>query len=146
MNANLIATTEALKLIAREKWHQDSYRNRRGVWGIWAHFWQAGIHHMISIHSCSRLLPPREIAGLIEGIEVIDESHWGVYLNGKDIPGFYASARSHHLLEGSTDHWYMISRSPERNFRRLLRMKKNLKEEEADLVSYLDLASEDPRL
>jgi hypothetical protein len=146
MNVNLIATSDALKLVSCEKWHQDFYPNRHSIWGMWAQFWQAGIYHMISIHNCSTALHPRQVAALIEGIESIDEARWGAYGNSNGVPGFYASARSSLSLEGSTNHWYMISRSPERNFRRMLRMKRNLKEEEADLVSYLDLASEDPRL
>ena len=111
MNANLIATAEALNLAPLTKWHPNFYPNRRGVWGMWVQFWQAGIYHMISIHNCSTILRPREIAELIEGIESIDEFRWGIYMNGKNVPGFYASARSGRLLSGSTDHWYMIARA-----------------------------------
>jgi hypothetical protein len=101
---------------------------------------------MISIHNCETVPSPSELSELLRGIESIDECHWGVYVNSKDVPGFYASARSLLELNGSTNHWYMIARSPERHFARLLKQKRNLSEDEQDIISYLERSKEEPRL
>jgi|ERR1700722_2302241 len=143
MNENLIATAEALgspRLERTGTWDPNPYMNKRGVWGICVRFWNAYQHHMISVHNCSRMLSPPELACLIEGIESIDESRFGVYANRKNVLGFYATARSTRALDGSIDHWFMISRSPERNFAQIMRRKTSMSEEEQSVLSYLESA------
>jgi hypothetical protein len=101
---------------------------------------------MISIHNLNSFLGPRQVANLIEGIESIDEFRWGIYANGKNIPGFYASAQSTRAVDGTRDHWYMVARSPEKNFARLLSLKRNPSDEERDIISYLERVNEESRL
>jgi len=121
-------------------WQPTHYQNRRGIWGTCVRFWNAYVHHMISVHNCSSVLAPSTLAYLIKGIESIDELRFGIYANKKDVPGFYATAKSAHMLDGSKDHWFMIVRTPEKNFAEILRDKSTLSEEEQDLLPYLESA------
>ncbi|MGA2251794.1 hypothetical protein [Terracidiphilus sp.] len=146
MHENLLATHEALKSVRLTKWEPAHYRNRYEVWGVYLSFWNAGVWHMISVHNCDTTVQPNDVMKLIAGIDVIDDDHWGIYANGKDVPGFYASARSICMFNGTTNHWIMIARSPERNFGRLLKQKRHKTAEEIDLISYLERAKEDSRL
>jgi hypothetical protein len=90
------------------------------------------------VHNCSRVFTPSELAYLIKGIESIDEPRFGIYANQKNVPGFYATARSTRELDGSVDHWFMIARSPERNFAQIMRRKSFMSEEEEAVLSYLE--------
>jgi hypothetical protein len=146
MHENLIATAEALKLVNPRNWTPEPYQNRRGIWGIWVVFWNAYQFHMISVHNCPVVLRPKDALELIEGVEVIDDAHWGIYLNQKGMPGFYACARSTRVFNGSTDHWIMIGRSPERKFLWLLNQKRYWSQDEVDLIRYMDRGKRDSRL
>ena len=140
---NLFATVVALEWAEQarpELWRPMPYQNRRGIRGTSVRFWNAPVHHMISVHNCSSLLTPSIVAYLVKGIESIDELRFGIYANKKDIPGFYAAAKSAHTLDGSNDHWIMIARTPERDFAQILRGKRALSEEEEDLLTYLESA------
>jgi hypothetical protein len=141
MNENLIATAEALRSPRLERtgaWDPYPYVNSRGVWGRCVRFWNAYQHHMISVHNCSRVFTPSELAYAIKGIETIDDPHFGIYANQKNVPGFYATARSTRALDGSVDHWFMIARSSERNFAQIMRRKIFISEEEQSVLSYLE--------
>ncbi len=152
---NLLATVEALGARWLEQpgvWDPRHYQNRREVWGLYVGFWHAYQHHMISVHNCSRVLTPSELAYLVEGIEFIDEFRFGGYATKKEVLGFYATAQSTRELDGSKNHWFMIARSPERNFSqiarsaersfsRILRAKSLLSEEEQDVLTYLETAA-----
>jgi len=143
-NENLLATVDALASPRLERpgaWDPRPYPNRRGVWGQYVRFWDAYQYHMISVHNCSCVLTPSKLAYIIEGIESIDDSRFGVYANEKGVPGFYATAKSTRALDESTNHWFMIARSPERNFSRILRAKSRLSEEGQDVLSYFETAS-----
>jgi hypothetical protein len=149
MNENLIATAEALgspRLERMGAWDPQPYRNRRKIWGICVRFWNAGQHHMISVHNCSRVLTPSELVYLIKGIESIDEPRFGIYSNRKNVLGFYASARSTRAFDGSVDHWFMIARSTERNFAQIMRRKTSMSEEEQSVISYLESTENSPHL
>lgn len=140
---NLLATVNALelaKLSRPDAWQTMPYKNRHGIWGTFVRFWNGGLYHMISVHNCSSLLTPSKLAYLIKGIESIDEFRFGIYANRKDVPGFYATAKSTHMLDGSVDHWFMIARSPEKNYVQILQNKRFLSEEEKDLIPYLESA------
>jgi hypothetical protein len=148
MNENLIATVNALaspRLERMSTWDPFPYVNRRGVWGRCVRFWNAYQHHMISVHNCSRAFTPSELAYLIEGIESIDGLRLGIYANRKDVPGFYATARSTRALDGLFDHWFMIARSPERDFAQIMRKKTSMSEEERAVLSYLESTEDLPR-
>jgi hypothetical protein len=149
MNENLLATVNALRSSRLKRpgaWEPSPYRNRRLVWGTCVSFWNADQYHMISVHNCSSVLTPSILAFLIEGIESIDELRFGVYANQKNIPGFYATARSTRALDGSLDHWFMIARSPERNFAQIMRGKTFMSEDEQDVLSYLESTADLLRL
>ena len=137
-NENLLATVDALRHVNPRFWEPAPYQNRKGVWGMRFHFRQAYQYHFISVHNCAQCLQPSRLADVISGIEIIDESLWGLYANAKDVPGFYATARSTRTFDKSFDHWFMIGRSPESHFSSLLRGKARLSEEEIDLLRYLE--------
>lgn len=140
---NLLATVAALEWAARQRqefWQPISYTNRHGVRGMCARFWHGPVYHMVSVHNCATTLKPLDLAYLVSGIELIDESRFGIYANKNDTPGFYATAKSTRLLDWSNDHWFMISRTPEMNFAEILENKRTLSEEEQDLLPYLENA------
>jgi hypothetical protein len=113
MQEALLATKRALESIQRQDWIAESYCNRRGLRGVLVRFFYAGQHHKISIHNCENLPEPAELAEVIAGIRHLNERKSGIYVNGRYVQGFYATARSPRLLDGSQDHWYMICRSHE---------------------------------
>jgi hypothetical protein len=136
-NENLLATIEAVKNSNYLRWKRTPYQNRQDVWGWHFSFWYAYSYHLISIHNCPTWPSQRSIADAIEGIEAILETKWGVYANKKIVPGFYATARSTRPIDGCIDHWFMIGRSAEKNFRSLLLCKSSLEPEEEDILQYL---------
>jgi hypothetical protein len=146
MEPNLIATKVALEAVSATKWEPVPYANRKGIWGCYVCFWNAGQWHMISVHNCEAVIYPTDVIRLIEGINSIEDGHCGFYTNRDGVPGFYASARSSSIFDGSAGHWIMIARSPERNFATVLRQKRTLSEDEADLILYLERAKGDARL
>jgi hypothetical protein len=109
-------------------------------------FWHACHYHTISVNDCQSALNASELAYLIRGIQEIDEFRYGIYANGKNVPGFYATAQSTRTFDGSQDHWYMIGYSPERNFAQVLRQKRCLTAEEEDLLAYLESRANRSRL
>jgi len=138
---NLHATIAALQSswLKNEKiWKPDFYQNQKRVWGTCVTFASYSQHHMISVHNCTRPLTPSGLAFLIEGIETLDEFRFGIYANKKYLLGFYATAKSTRPLDGSTDHWFMIARSPEKAFAKILRGKRFLSDEEQSLLPYLE--------
>ena len=124
--------------IGSDAWQPMPYMNRRGVWGMHVGFWHAYQYHAISVHNCPHIISASKLAHLISGIESIDDCRFGIFANKKDILGFYATAKSTYSFEGSCDHWFMISRSPEKYFARILQLKTSLSEEEQDLLCYLE--------
>jgi hypothetical protein len=145
MEPNHIATKVALEAVSARKWEPVPYENKKGVWGYYVHFWHAHQYHMISVHNWGKPLEPRQLSELIGRIESIDECRWGIYLNDKQVPGYYATARSAGSPDDRLEHWIMIARSPERRFSLLIRQKSRLSDEEEDLISYLERDEADPR-
>jgi hypothetical protein len=146
MEPNLIATKVALEAVSARRWDPMPYQNRRGVWGRYVCFWDAGQWHMISVHNFEAPINPSDVIKLIEGINSIEDARWGFYTSRDGVPGFYASARSSAIFNGSAGHWVMIARSPERNLARMLRQKRTLSEDEVDLILYLEREKGDARL
>jgi hypothetical protein len=144
---NLKATVEALQSLSeRVTWQPMPYVNRKGVWGMKFNFWSSGSYHFISVHNCERHFSPAGLAVYIDMIESLQEERWGFYGNRSAVLGFYATAKSSKPFDGSSDHWFMVARSNERNFLRLLRQKQRLTEEEVDLIEYFDRKIIEPRI
>ena len=146
-HANLIATVQALRSVGESaRWQPTPYVNRKGVWGMKFNFWSSGSYHFISVHNCERYFSPTELAIYLDMIEFLQEERWGIYGNRSAVLGLYATAKSAKPFDGSLDHWFMIARSNERNFLRLLRQKQRLTEEELDLIEYFDRKIIDSRV
>lgn len=138
---NLLVTINALESLESgnaSAWQPSYYRNRRGVRSMYVGFWNGRRYHTISVHNCQRTLPASELAYLIGGIELIDERRYGIYADTKNIPGFYATARSTRTFDASLNHWYMIGHSCALDFAEILGQKKSLSVEEEDLLKYLE--------
>jgi hypothetical protein len=145
MHEKLKPTAEALKTIEPCDWIQQPYENSRGVRGRYFEFWRKDEHHRISVHNCEAPLRPLQLADLIQGIEYIDDDRSGAYFNRRGVRGFYAVAKSQHAFNGTHDHWYMISRTPELDPAETALSGQSTSQDEIELMSYLNRVQQDPR-
>jgi hypothetical protein len=113
MDHRLQPTLEAVESTRSRNWTWDSYRNRRGVPGVWILISYAGQFHRISIHNCPRRPEPEELTDVIKGIKQLDSDRTWFYENRRGLPGFSTTARSTVPFQGSASRAVMISRSHE---------------------------------